>query len=60
MIKYLFPCALILLDVGLDLYAMVHLLEQYNKTHKTCYTYGQFLSLIHCGKISIVGMKECR
>ena len=32
------------------------IIENYNKKHKTNYTYGQFTLLVNCGKINF---KEC-
>lgn len=32
------------------------IIENYNKKHKTKYTYGQFTMLVNCGKINF---KEC-
>lgn len=29
------------------------IIEQYNKQHGTCYTYGQFVSLVHNKKIEL-------
>lgn len=44
--------------INLSLSEIIHLLEKYNSKHKTHYTYGQFIDLIHSKKIQFDEIKE--
>ena len=41
----------------LPLIPFTKIIERYNKTHNTHYTYGQFTALLHTGKITEIGQK---
>lgn len=46
------------MPVNISLPRMMQLLELYNKNHGTKYSYGQFVSGIHTGKIKIGVVKN--
>lgn len=39
------------IKIDLSINEVVGLMEQYNREHKTRYTYGQFVELLHSGRI---------